>query len=441
MGPDCCTSNCLPTGTCGPPCAGYGKGCTASDQCCSQLGCLGGATGSPATCTFQCKDSWAGLDACTADSECCSGYHCRAGYCQAGTCGALRSYCLSDADCCAGTTPRLHCDAWNECACGEFGDACADAADCCTGLECRSGQCHPPAASIADRDRCLDASDCIDGSCRFGTCCSGQGGACGATSLCCGSSGPSLACLAVTGTCDLQRDVGGACAAPGDCGTAHCQALPGTACTVDGDCYMGSCVAGACQGGLSAPCGSGEPCHAPLVCSANGICLEPPGGACGSSFDCNGSDSYDTSVSCLEGTCCLQPGFASTTCGVTAGTNGAECCSRTCDAGSGTCSCSGPLAPCSDSRRCCNPMSSCIIDDPLSPYGKLCCAPVKGACRTASDCCDNAGQTYRAGQIDCGTTGVAAGACCVMSGKACSAGEVCCSGQTCPSTGKSPTCP
>ncbi len=81
------------------------------------------------------------------------------------------------------------------------------------------------------------------------------------------------------------------------------------------------------------------------------------------------------------------------------------------------------------------------MDDPLSPYGKVCCAPVKGACRTASDCCDNAGQTYRTGQIDCGTTGAATGACCVMSGKACSAGEICCNGTTCPSTGKSPTCP
>jgi hypothetical protein len=28
-----------------------------------------------------------------------------------------------------------------------------------------------------------------------------------------------------------------------------------------------------------------------------------------------------------------------------------------------------------------------------------------------------------------------------MSGKACSAGEVCCNGQSCPSTGKNPTCP
>ena len=107
------------------------------------------------------------------------------------------------------------------------------------------------------------------------------------------------------------------------------KAFSGTACTLDADCYMGRCVAGSCQGGLRAPCGASRPCQAPLVCSANGICLEPPGGQCFSSFDCDGTDYYDTDVACLQGTCCLQPGVASVACGATAGSDGAACCSRT----------------------------------------------------------------------------------------------------------------
>jgi hypothetical protein len=508
-GGDCCTMRCLPGHVCGPPCTGPGGACTASDQCCTYLGCPGGSVGSPATCSFACKDSSAFLEACAGDGECCSGYHCRAGYCQAGTCGAESDYCLSDADCCTSATPRLHCEgSTNRCACGALAASCVDGADCCGGLECRSGQCHPPAGSVDDDLACVDASDCVHGTCRptalpTGLCCTGQGVACGTSSRCCPSvSGPSLTCLAVTGTCDLPRDVGGACASAYDCTTGHCQgdvccttqsvscasdleccsthcgiaedgsgprccqgldspcsgpsqacclgytcdlfgtsvckALPGTSCAIDADCYMGQCVSGSCRGGLRAPCGPQWPCLSSLVCSANGLCLEPPGGPCASSFDCDGSDYYDTAVACLEGACCLQPGVSSATCGASGGADGSQCCSTAC-AGS-SCACSGALAPCSDSSRCCVGASSCIVPDP-SGVGDVCCSGVGQTCRTRSDCCDVAQPSWRAAAIDCPAAGPAALRCCVGTGQACSAGEPCCSGAACPSTGKSPTCP
>ena len=502
FGGDCCTGRCLPEGVCGPPCLAYGRGCTASDQCCSHLGCLGGSAAIPATCTYDCKDSFTGLDACASDSECCSGYHCRAGYCQPGACGAQYAYCLSDADCCTAATPHLRCDSsTHNCECGALGATCADGADCCGGLECRGGQCHPPPATAADDAACVDASDCKGGTCRTtslptGLCCTGQGVACTSASRCCYSNtGPSLACLAVTGTCDVPRAIGGACTAAGDCATAQCQsnvccttrsdactssldccsthcgtiedgsgpkccqgqdapcsgvtgtaccqgytceypgsgvckALPGTACTADADCHLGRCISGACQGDLRAPCGPGEPCLATLVCSVNGLCLEPPGGACVSSFDCNGSDYYDTTVACLSGTCCLQPGQASAACG-------AECCSNACDAG-GACTCSGPLQRCSDSSRCCSGNSSCIVPDP-SGVGYVCCVAIGQGCRTRNDCCGL--DSYRGAAISCGSSGAAAGRCCLASGTACSPGEVCCSGAACPTPGKNPVCP
>lgn len=508
-GGDCCTGRCLPEGVCGPPCVGYGAGCTASDQCCSHLGCLGGSAAHPATCTYDCKDTFAGLEACAGDGECCSGYRCRAGYCQPGACGALHAYCLSDADCCTSATPHLRCDgSTNRCVCGDLGASCAGGADCCDGLECRSGQCHPPPATLADDAACVDGTDCSGGTCRptslpTGLCCTGQGVACTGASTCCYSStGPSLSCLAVTGTCDVRRALGGVCAAGSDCATGHCQSdvccttqsvacasdldccsthcgtvedgtgpkccqgqdapcggfggeccegytcdysgtdtckgLPATACTADADCYLGRCVSGACQGDLRAPCGPGRPCLESLVCGEYGRCLQPPGGACASAFDCDGADYYDTAVACLAGTCCLQPGQPSSTCAGSAGADGAECCSGTCTGGA--CACSGPLAPCTDSSRCCIGVSSCIVAAP-GGVGSLCCSGVGQTCRTRDDCCDVAQPSYRAAAIDCPASGPAALRCCVRQGQACSAGDVCCSGAPCPSTGKTPICP
>ena len=508
-GGDCCTGRCLGEGVCGSSCVGYGTACTASDQCCTYLGCVGGSATHAATCTYGCKDSFGGLDACAADGECCSGYYCRAGYCQSGTCGALHAYCLSDTDCCTSATPRLRCDtSTHACECGALGASCLEGADCCSGLECRSGQCHPPPASLKDDAACVDGTDCKAGTCRptslpTGLCCTGQGIACNGSSICCASnSSPSLTCLAVTGTCDVRRSIGGACVAGNDCTTGQCQsnvccttqsvtcnsdleccsthcgtledgsgpkccqglgaacygtslgcclgytcdsfatdtckALPGTACTSDADCYMGACVSGACQGGLRAPCGPGRPCLATLVCSANGLCLEPPGGACVSSFDCNGSDYYDTTVACLSGTCCLQPSETSSACGASGGSDGSQCCSGTCSLGA--CSCSGALARCSDSSRCCIGSSSCIIPG-ASGVGNLCCSGVGQTCRTRADCCDVAQPSYRSAAIDCPASGAAALHCCVSTGQACKAGELCCSGAACPSSGKNPICP
>lgn len=465
--PAVCTLNCQ---------SSLSSACTADDQCCSgyhcraghcQLGTCGVAYHECATsadcCStttprFRCDESHTcacGVpgDSCTDEADCCNQYECRAGTCHqpAGTL-ADRAVCLDGTDCASGSCQRSDpLVAFGQC-CTRALDACTAGTFCCnpTGAlvnACRavSGTCD---ACRTIGAACVLATDCCKGRCENTACCEPLAEACAAGTECC------------SGRCGtLDKDgtgpkccegLGGACGGYGlgDCceglycdpfGNHKCQARPGGACTVDTDCYKGSCVASSCVGSLGAPCGTGMPCGDGLACGDTGTCQVPPGGSCTGAGWCLNSDYYDTTITCIDSTCCLQPTVSSGLCASTGGADGGECCSGSCTGDA--CSCSGPYGHCTDTSRCCAG-SSCVIPDP-SGVGLTCCPRVGDACAATADCCDVKNYTFRRPDIACAAAGTPSPICCVSSGKTCNIGERCCSGGTCPVTGSKTTgtCP
>jgi len=111
----CNNKTCVPCGGFQQPCCHEGLGCAVP-----ALSCKGGTC----TCT-------ATGQACSANSDCCSGA-CLEGKCY---CAPVGEHCFSNGDCCSGVCTN------GTCACRALTESCSSSAVCCGGNECVKGVC------------------------------------------------------------------------------------------------------------------------------------------------------------------------------------------------------------------------------------------------------------------------------------------------------------
>ena len=416
-GSECCSATCAAGACCGP----HGFTCHADAECCAGP-CTDGRCCAPTSAT------------CSGDAECCSA-SCVDGRCG---CSGANARCIAGADCCSGTCTAgfcacvpddRACTSAGECCSGRCeGGACAGCAptgavcvegSCCDGL-CMDGRC----CSYPNR-ACGSGSQCCSGVCTAGVCAGlPVGAACEPTPWVCGEIGecvnghcciaPQFACSGTSDCCEGSCNGGVCCSRAGEpcdsavgdfgcctgqmCESNRCCSAAGEHCSSASDCCSGLCNAGMCDcAPLGAACArdTGDCCDG-TYCGGDGTdtprrCGLGSGGVCTASSQCIAG------LTCIAGTCesCGQPGHG---CSATS-----DCCIGTC--ASGTCACASPGASCAGDHDCCFG-GTCT--------GGRCCAAVNSPCGANGDCCGGA---------------CVGGFCaCAATGTACSDGAVCCGG-------------
>ena len=460
----------------------------------------------PALCT---SSSWQtpvstcdGAGICTTPSNVsCGTFLCDAAACKA-TCG-------SDADCvppntCVGNSCGLKpvgtaCTAGSQCVSGYCTEGvCCDSActdDAAAGL-CKScklagkvGSCLPVASGGSDpKGRCV-ASDASAGDCARDGRCNGAG-ACRPWSTNVGCRGASCSAGALTPAtrCDGKGHCPSA-AEPQGCFPYQCSDPPTscrTSCTTVADCSAAeACLNGRCGSKLA----NGQPCNGPSDCSSNqctaegvccndacpgacqsciltgsvGTCSSIPVGAdprpnttacaraadsCGNTGKCDGTGNCELATTCNDGNACTQTDTCES--GACVGSNPKSCpASDQCHA-AGTCS--PARGTCSNPTRAdgtgCNDGNACTVSDTCT--GGVCggtavTCPASDQCHTAGTCnpatgtCSNPTKVDGTGCNDgnaCTVSDTCTGGVCGGTGVTCAASDQCHIVGTCnPATG------
>ena len=379
-------------------------------------------------------DTWeyyAHGSACTAGTQCDTGF-CVDGVCcdtascgtcqscntaaSAGTCAAVTN--APDPPSCTGT---MTCDGTGLCKlvvgqpCPTGNSACANGA-CVDGYCCSTacagacdvcsvslgasadGTCSPAALGYSGNPTCAGGYVCNGTSPTCPTTCSADAD-CASGSYC-----------AANGTCKAQKAQGGTCspAAGVDCLQGQCR-----------ECTTGSCVDGVCCN--SACSGACDVCSAALGASADGTCSTAPAGYAGaptcSPYACSGTSTSCPS-SCAATTDCASGAFCSAgtcqgaeTAGQACGSNGA-CASGFCV--DGVCcdgACTGECEACDveGSAGTCTP----VVGSPHGTRPACPVAPANAPCQAAqcdgntrASCTGFAGSSVTCVQASC-TAGVA----------------------------------
>jgi hypothetical protein len=391
--------------SCTPYVCGGGScrtGCTADSQCAAGNYCDG---------TGKCVPALNNGKACTAGTQCTSGF-CVDGYCCGTACTGACQTCSKTPGTCqnvtAGTTdPRGICV--GECAtgCGATGCGYRPSTTVC-GVSCvgntltNGGRCTGTSEACAGTSSapCAGGLYCADGKTCKTTCTTGAdcvSGLCDTTSGTCGAApvdaGPDVSDVGIDSSIDsgtdttvddtfvpdttvaetIESDTGA------DTETTDTREIAETAapqpdprsslpvsvqtCAKDADCSTGFCVEGVC---CDSRCDQG--CHSCALLTSPGKCTEEPIGVdlkqdCGPAFTCLGT--------CGPGGECIGAG------------KGSMCARNRCtgpSAGVGPAYCSAPGARCDENE---------VVPFECSPYV---CAPAFGACLTGCtsslDCAD-----------------------------------------------------
>ncbi len=492
-------ADCTAPGTCGGGNPGTANVCGCTKKTCAQQqatcgtpvdGCNAGGTllcndgakngaetdvdcgGNVATCTVRCAQG----KACSANSDCSSGFCADGVCCNAACTGAACKACsqalngVADGQCLdakvGSADPRGVCAA---------GDVCATNAKCrCadslkngleTDADCGGGVCPKCMGGKA----CSVANDCGTTFCADGFCCDKAcNTACvacskalsGATNGTCGNIPAGNAVDPVHGSCTNVGDVCGTagacrCADLGkdgletdvDCGGVTCaKCAQGKACSANTDCGSGFCVEGVCCN--SACSGSCQSCLAAKNNGANGTCGNIAAGqtpktacaiatdVCGTGGQCRcgdgAKDGTETDIDC-GGSVCGKCGQGKVCSGAgdcsTAGCVDGFCCDQSLAACSGCKACSAALTG-GTSGTCGSVTSNTDPHNACSKGGGTEMCGTGGLCSCA-DGLMNGAET----DLDCG--GAVCGATCAV-GKACNAGTDCssavCQGGKCVSS-------
>lgn len=384
-----------------------GHACSAASQC------------STGYCT---NSVCCNVSACSAAGECYNAGTCQSG---SGTCSnpakSSGTACSSDGNNCT----LDQCNGSGTCShpAGNSGAACPDDGNECTNDQCNgvSTACQHPAKSsgtacTADSnpctlDQCNGSGSCTHPAGNNGTGCN-DGDACTQTDTC--SGGVCVGGNPIVCTASDECHVAGSCTA----GVCSNPAAPfGTGCTADSN----PCTADECNGSGSCihPAGNaGAQCSAPSCACPGGACTATLASTCtGSSTSCPaasqvscggalcsgnvcaGGCSTDTDCSsgyfCLGGACTLKYGNG-TVCGANHDNYCSSghcvdnyCCNAACAGGTGDC-------------QACNVAGKLGTCSPI-PSGTLCRAAASGGC-DADDYCNGSSTACADGKLASGTT-------------------------------------
>ncbi|HVW29133.1 MAG TPA: PA14 domain-containing protein [Polyangiaceae bacterium] len=396
-----------------------GTACTASSQCTSGY-CCGGT----AVCT-----------ACSSDTNCASNQYCSSGVCVAK--GAVNAACSAANQCLSAKCTSSKCA------------NCGTNASCDDGIACTTDTCSGTACAHAN---VANGTACGLGVCENGTACTAGCGTSGGT---CTPFASETAASCGAGVVCASCDDGNACTTDA-CSTttgacSHTNVSNGTACT-GGVCESGACCTGCVNGttcvalgsesatqcgAAGAACGTCNDNNACTTdtCSATGVCQHAnvsngttcTGGLCESGACCTG---------CVNGTTCVALGSESATqCGAGAaacGTcdDGNPCTTDTCSA-TGACqhtnvsngtACTGGVC---ESGACCTGCVNGTTCVALGSESATQCGAAGAACGTCND--NNACTTDTCNAAGaCQHTNVSNGTTCT--GGRCEAGACCTSG-------------
>ena len=257
------------------------------------------------------------VDACTASSECDSGF-CVDGVCCDSACDGVCEQCSTAGQCTVvpeddPACPVIDCPASNECQ--SYPEALSD--DRCLGLgECKSSADCPPSPTASGQlcadpavtfeTRCDGAGNCRDARFESGRGCSGAAeclsGFC-VDGVCCQE--------ACAGECEVCSAPNGVCASPDPTspdaacgeqgrtcvGRGLCLLPLGIECTTGAECGSGNCMPA--TGGARSVC-CGQACGGGQLCTGDGECIAPTadlGTGCQSGADC-------ALGNCVDGVCC-----------------------------------------------------------------------------------------------------------------------------------------
>ena len=405
--PDSCTStkSCDATGACKLK---PGQACTAASQCvsgfcadgvCCNAACTGGCeacaeSSSPGSCVAVSGAPRSGHTACAGSGTC-------GGACD-GTTRTACSYpgastsCRS-ASCTSGTaTLAAGCNgsgacpaaqtvtcAPNSCASTACAGGCSSTQACAnSSYYCSGGSC---VTKKTNGTACGGAGECTSGACVDGMCCGSA--SCGSCQSCTGAGGT---CVAVTSGDDSDSCSGGSTCD----GSGACKLKQGQTCTTGSQCVTTFCVDGVCCG--SACNGACQYCKG----ATPGTCAFVSGSPQGSHGPCAGSGSC---VGSCNGTqaACTMPG-SETVCRSTSCSSGTQTNQAVCN-GSGTC-------PTSSTTGCgayvCNGTSSCntkCTSASQCTSGNVCSAGMCGGCPGGQSICAGACYTTSSDPNHCGS--------------------------------------
>jgi hypothetical protein len=355
--------SCSPSKCIGTECV---RVCTSNDQCVAGKTCLGGSCG-----------KFGPGQTCTMNSECDS------------------AFCV-DGVCCE--------------------SACAGACQSCSNPATR-GKCVPTAAGVADSGCAVQAAS----TCGTNGKCDGKGA--------CAKYDNNTTCRGAK--CDAAGNTGTMAA---KCNNGTCPASTTRSCTPFKGCNGNNCLG---------TCGSDTQCAGGTVCNAGSCGKRENGGKCGKGGDCS-------SGNCVEGVCCNTacngickscaiPGMQGTCTNVAAGApdpNGKcndDSCKNLCD-GKGACRQEKTDAPCGPTPRKCNGKQ--LVESKCTAQGECTARP---ATTCPMDCNDTDGcvATPPMCAISCGPDQTCTTAGCVCStgkppkecGSTCVAANACCPGQ------------
>jgi hypothetical protein len=353
-----------------PFCKAITEACTSNSECCSGI-----CDPASATCATSINQCTAGGGACLIPTECCS-MSCTAGRCNTSQCVADGQACIDSAACCSGNCISGLCQPLNT-ACSTAGNPCSGNAQCCSQL-CEAGVCKLGSSfCIQTGDACSDSNSCCSGDCYKVT--GSQLGLCAAP-----PSGATYCSDGIDGTVcgDCNNCCSRLCAPYGPTGVKVCQ--PASGCRVNGDlCRKDSDCCGA-------P-GTGLPGEGNVTCEidpgkALGICRNPR--SCNPQGNVCHYKNYTCSVSSARNDCCAAVGNSGVCQLDFMGVPRCNGLGTTCIPGGGICS---------SAMDCCNQMP-CIPDGtgllrcylpPSTIDGGVpsTCVPSGGPCTVNADCC------------------------------------------------------
>jgi hypothetical protein len=357
-----------PRSTSPATCAAAAPGaCGASGNCDGSGGCEQRTlcTFNPTTCPIDLHEQYIASGLCSA----------------AGVCGPVTQACSTGYLCVPGGACATSCTP---------ADANANC-DVESGYNCVGGFCRKKAVGSA----CQTASECANGNCVDGFCCSSPG--CPDCQSC-NIPGHEGACWnvpanssdgACVGSCPSPVQASGLCDGAGACKPA------------------GACAAGyVCAGGIcTTSCASDADCASGYACAAGGICRRATGQTCAGSQECASGNCVDgrccSTASCADCTSCDVAGHEGVCFAVPAGTADGTCVARCtgseqgglCD-GNGACR---ALVPCPNGYLCSN--------------GTECAASCTTSCASGYYCDNDSCRVQKA------------------NGDTCAAGRECLSGQ------------